>query len=170
MAVSPGITRVLTRVAWIWLVAGVLVHPTCAGAADRAPSQGTKAGANLVSTAVSVEDGVYSVEQSRRGEEKYLENCKRCHLRDLSGDFGEDAPPLVGEEFISNWIDWTVGDLFDFMITEMPPKQKDRRNLTPDTYADILAFILERNGFPAGPAELPPAFEPLAEIEMRSTD
>jgi mono/diheme cytochrome c family protein len=124
--------------------------------------------ANPLRTNVSVRDGVYSDEQSRRGEAQYVEHCKRCHLRDLSGDYGEDAPALVGEEFLSNWTNWTLGDLFDFMQTEMPPKRKDRRNLTADTYADILAYILERNGFPEGAAELPPGFEPLSEIGMNS--
>jgi hypothetical protein len=34
-------------------------------------------------------------------------------------------------------------------------------------YADILAYILEQNGFPAGQAELPPEMDPLVNIEMR---
>lgn len=74
----------------------------------------------------------------------------------------------MGEEFLSNWVNWTLGDLFDFMQTEMPPKRKDRHNLTANTYADILAYILERNGFPEGTAELPPGFDPLSEIGMSS--
>lgn len=96
-----------------------------------------------------------------------METCKRCHLRDLAGDFAEDAPPLVGDEFLSEWAPWTVGDLFEFMTTEMPPKAKDRREVTAENYVDILAFILMKNGFPAGQTELPPEFEPLAEIEMK---
>jgi mono/diheme cytochrome c family protein len=141
----------------------VLVFSAPPSLPDAVPS------ANLLATSASVRDGVYSNEQSRRGEAQYLEHCKRCHLRDLSGDYGEDAPALVGEEFLSNWANWTLGDLFDFMQTEMPPKRQDRRNLTADAYADILAFILERNGFPAGAAELPPGFEPLSEIGMGSS-
>jgi hypothetical protein len=80
---------------------------------------------------------------------QYLETCKRCHQRDLRGDFIEDAPPLVGEEFLSEWAPWTVGDLFEYV-----------------TNVDILAYILEKNGFPAGQEELPPEFEPLSTIEM----
>ena len=114
----------------------------------------------------SVRDGVFTEEQSRRGESQYLKTCKKCHQRDLAGDWIEDAPPLVGDEFLSNWAIWTVGDLFEFMSLEMPPKRKDRRDLTADNYADILAYILQKNGFPAGQAELPPAIEPLVTIEM----
>ena len=112
-------------------------------------------------------DGVFSIEQSRRGEAQYMEICERCHNRHLTGDFAEDAPPLVGDEFLSEWASWTVGDLFEFMTLEMPPKPKDRRGVTAETYVDILAFILMKNGFPAGEADLPPAFEPLAEIELK---
>ena len=116
----------------------------------------------------SVQDGVFTVEQSRRGEAKYMKTCRKCHQRDLAGDWVEDAPPLVGGEFLSNWAQWTAGDLFEFMTLEMPPKRKDRRDLTAENYADILAFILEKNGFPAGAADLPPAVEPLVTIEMSS--
>ena len=114
----------------------------------------------------SVHDGVFTVQQSRRGEVKYMKTCRKCHQRDLAGDWVEDAPPLVGDEFLSNWAQWTAGDLFEFMTLEMPPKPKDRRDLTAENYADILAFILEKNGFPAGQDELPPAFDSLATIEM----
>ncbi len=130
-------------------------------------SNGIKAPAGLPEAGRSVGDGVFSIEQSRRGEAQYLETCKRCHQRDLAGDFIEDAPPLVGDEFLSEWAPWTVGDLFEFMTTEMPPKPKDRREVTAENYVDILAFILMKNGFPAGQTELPPVFDPLAEIEMR---
>ncbi|HEX6260613.1 MAG TPA: cytochrome c [Woeseiaceae bacterium] len=147
----------------------MLVFSACAQVTGPPSLPDTVPSANLLATSASVRDGVYSTEQSRRGEAHYLEHCKRCHLRDLSGDYGEDAPALVGEEFLSNWANWTLGDLFDFMQTEMPPKRQDRRDLTADTYADILAFILERNGFPAGAAELPPGFEPLSEIGMGSS-
>jgi mono/diheme cytochrome c family protein len=128
-------------------------------------SNGTQ-GAQPLDAVRSIRDGVFSSEQSRRGEMQYLEACKRCHQRDLRGDFIEDAPPLVGEEFLSEWAPWTVGDLFEFLTEDMPPKRKDRLELTPEIYVDILAYILEKNGFPAGQVELPPEFEPLSYIEM----
>ena len=84
----------------------------------------------------------------------------------MTGDFDDFVPPLVGDEFLGEWKQWTVGDLFEFMTTEMPPKRKDRLAVTADVYVDVLAYILEQNGFPAGPAELPPEFDPLVLIEM----
>ena len=114
----------------------------------------------------SVLDGVFTEEQSARGEAQYLETCERCHQEDMAGDQHEDVPPLVGDKFLSEWNRWTVGDLFEFLTTEMPPKRKDRLELSAETHADILAYILEQNGFPAGKAELLPTLEPLLEIEM----
>ena len=114
----------------------------------------------------SIFDGVFTAEQSARGQARYLETCERCHKENLSGDQFDEVPPLVGDEFMAKWAKWTVGDLFEFFTTEMPPKRKDRRKLSDKTHADILAYILEQNGFPAGKAELPPMLEPLLEIEM----
>jgi cytochrome c553 len=114
----------------------------------------------------SVFDGVFTLEQSARGKIRYLETCERCHKKDLAGDATEEIPPLVGDKFLSNWSKWTVGDLFERSSTKMPPKSKDRLHLSDEEYADILAYILEQNGFPTGDAELPPSIDPLLEIEM----
>ncbi len=135
------------------VVAGSLVH---ADSTQRAVS--------------SVLDGVFTEEQSARGEAQYLETCERCHKEDLAGDQYEDVPPLVGDKFLSEWARWTVGDLFEFFTTEMPPKRKDRLKLSAENYADILAYILKQNGFPAGKAELLPTLEPLLEIEMSPSE
>ena len=118
----------------------------------------------------SVSDGAFTAEQSARGKARYLETCERCHKEDLSGDVGEEVPPLVGDKFLAEWVGWTVGDLFEFSTAKMPPKKKERLELSGDHYADILAYILDENGFPAGKAELLPVLEPLFEIEMSPSD
>ncbi len=121
-------------------------------------------------TVRSVFDGVFTEEQSARGEAQYLETCERCHKENLAGDQNEDVPPLVSDKFLFEWTRWTVGDLFEFLTTEMPPKRKDRLELSAENHADILAYILEQNGFPAGKAELLPTLEPLLEIEMSPSE
>jgi len=128
---------------------------------------GSRVHADSTQQAVSsARDGVFTVQQSARGEAQYLETCERCHKKDLAGDVGEEVPALVGDKFLSEWTRWTVGDLFEFLTTKMPPKRKDRLDLTDGNYADLLAYILKQNGFPAGKTELLPAIEPLFEIEM----
>jgi len=118
----------------------------------------------------SVFDGVFTAAQSARGKQKYSETCERCHKENLRGDLAEEVKPIVGDEFLSEWTKWTVGDLFEFLTTKMPPKRKDRKEISDQDYVDALAFLLEQNGFPAGSAELPPDLDPLLEIEMSRSD
>ena len=134
--------------------------------AQSGPSPAADEDSGVIRSAATVSDGIYTEEQSERGELEYMRTCKKCHQRDLMGDFIEDAPPLIGDDFLAEWNPWTVGDLFEFLTTDMPPKPKDRRDITAQNYADILAFILMKNGYPSGDADLAAGYEPLAEIEM----
>jgi mono/diheme cytochrome c family protein len=104
----------------------------------------------LAQTTRSVWDGVYSEEQSQKGQKLYATQCASCHGSDLSG--GESAPPLAGAGFLSNWTGLTVGDLFERTRVSMP--QNDPGKLSRQQNADILAYMLSMNRFPAGKAEL----------------
>ena len=98
----------------------------------------------------SVWDGVYTAEQVKRGETAYLQTCAGCHGTGLEG--GDMTPPLVGGAFTSNWNDLTVGDLFERIRTTMPLDNPGR--LSRQQNADVIAFVLKNNGWPAGAAEL----------------
>ena len=80
------------------------------------------------------------------GATLYANECASCHGSALSG--GESAPPLTGGEFFSNWNGLTVGDLFDRIRVSMPADRSGK--LTREQDADILAFMLSVNQFPAG--------------------
>ena len=101
-------------------------------------------------TSSSVLDGVYTEGQAARGAEGFRQNCAVCHGASLGG-VGE-APALVGAQFVSDFNGLTVGDLFERMRTTMPLNNPGV--LTRDQYADILAFMLKSNGYPAGEREL----------------
>ena len=96
-------------------------------------------------------DGVYTVEQAKRGEKLYAEKCSACHGPDMNG--GEMAPGLTGGEFTSNWNDLSLGDLFERMRISMP--QNAPGSLSRQENADILSYILNKGNYPAGKAELP---------------
>jgi S-disulfanyl-L-cysteine oxidoreductase SoxD len=96
-------------------------------------------------------DGVYTVEQAKRGEKLYAEKCSSCHGPDMNG--GEMAPGLTGGEFTSNWNDLSLGDLFERMRISMP--QNAPGSLSRQENADILSYILNKGNYPAGKAELP---------------
>jgi mono/diheme cytochrome c family protein len=98
----------------------------------------------------SVWDGVYTEEQAKRGQPLYAEQCASCHGPELMG--GEMAPPLATGDFLSGWDGLTVGDLFERIRVSMP--QNAPGSLSGQQNADILAFILSANKFPAGDTEL----------------
>ena len=110
----------------------------------------------------SLWDGVYTAEQAKRGQAKYNTQCASCHGDTLMG--GESAPPLAGGEFLSTWNGLTVGELFDRTRTTMP--QNRPGSLSRETNAEILAYMLGVNRFPAGKAELPQSSEALREIQF----
>jgi mono/diheme cytochrome c family protein/sugar lactone lactonase YvrE len=112
--------------------------------------------------ATSVWSGVYTQTQAQRGAEAYAQSCQACHGAQLNG-VGE-AKPLAGPEFLASWNGLTVGDLFERMRTTMPMSAP--RSLAREAYADILAYLLKFNGFPAGSSELAARGEALAAIRI----
>jgi cytochrome c len=113
-------------------------------------------------TARTVWDGVYTASQAERGRSSYLQSCVSCHRDDLRGD--NTAPSLVGESFLFLWGDMSVGELSARIQKIMPPDRPG--SLTPQTYVDIIAFILQKNAFPAGSAELGITSEALQQIRI----
>jgi S-disulfanyl-L-cysteine oxidoreductase SoxD len=101
-------------------------------------------------TTSSVWDGIYTEAQAGRGAQDFAQVCAACHGATLGGS-GE-APALSGGQFIGDFDGQTVGDIFDRIRTTMP--QTAPGVLSRDQYADILAFLLKSNGFPAGQMEL----------------
>ena len=62
-------------------------------------------------------------------------------------------PPLQGAEFIGGWKGMSVGDLAEKIQATMPADKPG--TLTPQQNTAILAYLLKRNGYPAGAAPLP---------------
>jgi cytochrome c len=122
------------------------------------------AGTFWAQTSKSVWDGVYTEEQSKRGEAIAKEECVRCHGQGLTG--GEEAPPLVGAGFVANWNGSTMGDLFERIRISMPTDGPGK--LTRQENADVLAFMLSLNKFPVGKTALDRQTEVLKQIKFES--
>lgn len=99
----------------------------------------------------TIEDGVYSVAQARRGEAAYRAHCAGCHRLDMAGD-GQRTPSLSGDAFLLHWNGKTLAALFNYVRSSMP--QTAPRSLAAETYADLVAYLLAANAFPAGAREL----------------
>ena len=108
----------------------------------------------------SVWDGVYTEEQAKRGEALYEKQCTACHGDKLAGR--ESAPPLTGGAFLANWNGLPLSDLSERIRRTMP--QTSPGKLTRQQNADILAYLLSFNKFPAGSVELYRQSEMLKEI------
>jgi quinoprotein glucose dehydrogenase len=108
----------------------------------------------------SVAAGVYTAEQAKRGATIYAENCASCHGDTLAGN--DPIPPLTGADFQGKWK--TVGDLFDKTTTSMPAMAPG--SLTGPQVADVLAYMLSVNKYPAGSTELAGKLEPLMQITI----
>ncbi len=126
----------------------VLLGGACAGG----PSMETAGPGPEPNAPETVWAGVYSGAQAQRGAPAYAEACSSCHADDLRGN--SNAPSLVGASFLFLWEDRSLNELFTVIRTEMPTNAPN--SLPTTTYVDILAFVLEANGFPAGAAELGP--------------
>jgi len=99
----------------------------------------------------TVWDGIYTEEQATRGEALYGEHCVRCHGATLQGN-GEGAKSLTDAAFKSTWNGVALGALFDRVRLSMP--QDKPGTMTRQQVADLIAFILRANKFPAGKDEL----------------
>lgn len=112
--------------------------------------------------AKSVNDGVYTADQAKRGEAIYKEQCSACHGDNLEGS--GPMPPLAGKDFLANWQGKTVGDLYEKTSTTMPASAPG--TLTPEQAADVVSFLLSKDNYPAGSAALEGKMEPLLKIKL----
>ena len=128
-----AMTKHATRSAFLVLTIGTAMM--LAGLTGLA--QGRKAG-----------DGAYSAEQAVRGAETYEKACASCHMADLRGE--GFAPALNGDAFALRWETGKLGDLFTIVKGTMPADNPG--SLTAAQYAEVVAFMLKANGYPAGQA------------------
>jgi S-disulfanyl-L-cysteine oxidoreductase SoxD len=94
----------------------------------------------------SVLDGVYTDAQATRGELAYTKTCAECH------DLSFDGTPVEGEGFIDNWREFPLQTLYDYISTTMP--EDNPGELSKDSYRDVVAYLLRRNGYPKGQTDL----------------
>ena len=90
--------------------------------------------------------GIYTAAQADAGRAVYQANCAACHLPDLKGS--NEALPLAGGNFMNAWRNRTTSDLFNKILTSMPPGKTG--SLGETEIVTLVAFILQSNGAPAG--------------------
>lgn len=110
--------------------------------------------AHLAGQTTTAASGIYTEAQAERGRAVYRKYCTYCHHDDLLG--GEDLevvpPALIAATFEERWYGKPVAEFFRAIATTMPWQGK---GLTPAEYADVVSYILKKNGYKAGSRELP---------------
>lgn len=104
------------------------------------------------STAVS--NGVYSAAQAQRGREAFTEVCRECHA---SSEFR-------GRDFEFTWRRRTAWDFYRELRRTMPEDFPGA--LAPQTYVDVIAYVLELNDYAPGGVELVPNEESLRRVPL----
>jgi mono/diheme cytochrome c family protein len=112
-------------------------------------------------TGPTVWDGVFTDAQADRATGIFSQSCERCHTLTSEG-----TRPLSGDKFWEGYTQKTVGDLLNFVKTNMPNGQGG--SLPGPTYNDLVALILKSNGFPAGKTEVTP--ETVANVQIIPKD
>lgn len=102
------------------------------------------------SIAGSVGDqGWYSTAQAAQGAALFKQKCAVCHGASLQGGAG---PSLVGNQFFLRYRGKPLSALWSTIHTEMPLTAPS--TLSSAQSLALVAFILQRNGFPAGPSPI----------------
>ena len=117
---------------------------------------------------------IYTAAQAQSGRAIYNQNCSACHGLNFEGT--GDSPALAGGTFMLKWGPKMVSELFGVSLERMPPTNPG--SLGEGAALNVTAFILQRNGAPAGPQALtsgastlirtiatgqaPPGFAPVA--------
>jgi mono/diheme cytochrome c family protein len=97
----------------------------------------------------SAREGVYTAAQAARGQALYTNQCALCHGEALEGAMG---PPLAGPLFLDIWSAMAASELFDKIHNTMPADAAG--TLSRPQVADLVAYVLQANQFPAGSVEL----------------
>ncbi|MEO6799254.1 MAG: transporter substrate-binding domain-containing protein [Rhodanobacter sp.] len=103
---------------------------------------------------------LFTKAQAESGKQKFLENCAQCHGPTLAGRAG---PALKGPNFASAKAKFHVSDIFTIVSQNMPATEPG--SLPHQDYVEIMAFLLQQNGYPDGSTQL--TFEQAKESKVK---
>ena len=110
----------------------------------------------------TVLDGIYTSAQAERGKPIYAMSCAGCHGDKLEG--GAAGPTLSGPDFTNGYKDGSAGALLNKISQDMPSNAPG--SLEAQQYADVFAFVLSTNKYPAGQTEAPKDAADLKTVKM----
>ena len=102
----------------------------------------------------STYDGVYTAAQAERGKKTFNDKCTACH----------EPSRFSGDTFHESWDGKALKEIWDVASGTMP--EDNPGSLKQNEYADIIAYFLSLNDYPAGDSELQPGAAAMASIKV----
>ena len=171
LAENPGGGAVIVRPGMMVLptAAAGLVAKGCAGrhaATVKPAAMPTKVAVGTEKSGAGLPEvpALYTRQQAEAGSQIFTAQCISCHGANLQGT---SAPSVAGTDFIitAHKNGWTLANLRDIVVVNMPYKAPG--TLSATAYADLLAFLLAANCYPAGTNPFPTSREPaLTKIKL----
>jgi mono/diheme cytochrome c family protein len=106
---------------------------------------GLGVGAGAGAAQAATPPAIYTAAQAQAGAAVFSQNCAMCHGAALQGVSG---PALVGQDFAAASNNYTVGAIFSEIAQQMPAGNPG--SLSQTQYTQAMAYILQKNGYPAG--------------------
>lgn len=114
--------------------------------ASSAKSDPPEPGPSIAGTAL------YTEQQAKDGKQVFDTSCASCHGPNLQGG---SAPPVGGTAFLkkAKILGWSVADMRNLVVSAMPASNPG--SLSPQQYADVLAYLLAADCYPPGDKSFP---------------
>lgn len=122
------------------VLAGAALALAAAIALSSAPAQGA---AQKTSN-----DGVYTKEQADRAKDQFAKMCADCHPFSAAAKKKPNDVLLGDEPFVKAWDDRSLGQMVTTIVMTMPNDGSGA--VTDSEGVDLVAYILQQNGYPAG--------------------
>ena len=97
-------------------------------------------------------DGVYTRAQADRAKAQFEKMCTDCHAFSTAARKRPGDVPLGGELFTRAWNGRTLGEMLTTIVMTMP--NDGSGEVTETEGVDLVAYILQQNGYPAGASPL----------------
>lgn len=135
-------------------LAAVVVFVCLAGAACAGAAGGSSGAAVETAAPTASTGGHYTAAQGTRGAEIFDARCGTCHTE----------REFAGRLFETSWGGKSLFEFFDYIRAEMPHDEPG--SLSDQEYTDVVAFVLQNNGYPTGSTELPPRPDVLSTLSF----
>jgi alcohol dehydrogenase (cytochrome c) len=121
----------------------------------------TRVSAQAPAGATTPREALFTSAQAAAGKAAYARNCAACHGPNV--DDGS-APSLRGAAFLSKYAGKPASELFTYVSTKMP--KGNPGTVTAAEHAQIIAWVLQQNGYATGRKEFASDAAALASVTI----